>query len=74
MAKKKEENLKGMKIEELKTKLINLEESMRVLRFKAQGAKSKNVKESATLRKQVARVLTEINSSAKIFHKVKAKR
>ena len=42
-------------------KLVDLEESMRVLRFKAQGSKSKNVKESATLRKQVARVLTEIN-------------
>lgn len=61
MAKDKKENLKGMKISELKTKLINLEESMRVLRFKAQGSKSKNVKEAATLRKQVARVLTEIN-------------
>ena len=53
--------IKGMKMDELKTKLINLEESMRVLRFKAQGSKSKNVKESMTLRKQVARVLTEIN-------------
>ncbi len=61
MAKKTEENLKGMKMEELKTKLINLEEKMRVLRFKAEGSKSKNVKESVTLRKQVARVLTEIN-------------
>ena len=58
---KKEENLKGMKMDELKTKLINLEENIRVLRFKAQGSKSKNVKEAATLRKQVARVLTEIN-------------
>jgi len=58
---KKEENLKGMKIDELKTKLVDLEESMRVLRFKAQGARSKNVKESVTLRKQIARVLTEMN-------------
>jgi len=31
------------------------------LRFKAQGSKSKNVKEFATLRKQIARILTEIN-------------
>ncbi len=58
---KKTENLKGMKINELKKKLIDLEENIRVLRFKAQGSKSKNVKESATLRKQIARVLTEIN-------------
>ena len=48
-------------MDELKKKLVDLEESMRVLRFKAQGSKSKNVKEAATLRKQVARVLTEIN-------------
>ncbi|MEK7104839.1 MAG: 50S ribosomal protein L29 [Patescibacteria group bacterium] len=59
--KKKIENLKGMKMDELKKKLVDLEESMRVLRFKAQGSKSKNVKESATLRKQIARVLTELN-------------
>ncbi|HCY17684.1 MAG: hypothetical protein UR62_C0008G0017 [Candidatus Nomurabacteria bacterium GW2011_GWF2_35_12] len=58
---KKEENLKGMKMDELKKKLLDLEESMRILRFKAQGSKSKNVKEFATLRKQIARVLTEIN-------------
>ena len=59
--KDKKENLKGMKKEELKKKLIDLEEKMRILRFKAEGSKSKNVKEAATLRKQVARVLTEIN-------------
>ena len=58
---KKIENLKGMKMDELKKKLLDLEESMRILRFKAQGSKSKNVKEFATLRKQIARVLTEIN-------------
>lgn len=61
----KKENLKEMKKEELKKKLIDLEESMRVLRFKAQGSKSKNVKEAATLRKQVARILTEINRSSR---------
>jgi len=58
---KKIENLKVMKIDELKKKLLDLEENMRILRFKAQGSKSKNVKEFATLRKQIARILTEIN-------------
>ena len=61
MAKKKTENLKGLKINELKKKLSNLEEEIRILRFKAEGSKSKNVKEFAVLRKQIARVLTEIN-------------
>jgi len=58
---KKEENLKGMKIDELKSKLIILQENIRVLHFKMEGSKSKNVKESASLKKQIARVLTEIN-------------
>jgi len=58
---KKTENLKGMKMDELKKMLVDLRENIRVLHFKAEGSKSKNVKESASLRKQIARVLTEIN-------------
>lgn len=58
---KKKENLKIQK-SDLDTKLATLRESIRVIRFKAEGAKSKNVKELATLRKEVARVLTTINS------------
>jgi ribosomal protein L29 len=61
MKKEAKENLKGMNKDELKKKLIDLEEEIRVLHFKAQGSRSKNVKESVTLRKQIARVLTEIN-------------
>ena len=60
MAKKKN-NLKGMKEKDLREKLTALEEKMRTIRFKAEGSKSKNVKESATLRKEIARILTEIN-------------
>ena len=60
--KNKEENLKGMKKDELKKKLVGLEEEVRILRFKAQGSKSKNVKEAMMLRKQIARVLTEMNN------------
>lgn len=64
MAKTKKEfnkNLKGMKIDELKKELISLEDNIRVLRFKTEGSRSKNVKESANLKKKIARVLTEIN-------------
>lgn len=64
--KDKKENLKGIKTDELKKKLIDLEEKIRVLRFKAEGSKSKNTKETVTLKKQVARVLTEMNSSRKL--------
>ena len=68
MAKTKKEaseNLKGMKADELKKRLVDLQESIRVLRFKAEGSRSKNVKEFATIKKQIARVLTEINKNNK---------
>lgn len=55
------EGLKGMDKNELKKKLDLLREEIRVIKFKAEGSKSKNVKESAALKKEVARVLTEIN-------------
>lgn len=61
MAKKEKENFKGMKIDELKKRLAILQESIRVLRFKTEGSKSKNVKEPVKIRKQIARILTEIN-------------
>ena len=60
MAKKKD-NLKGMRESELKKRLAALQEDARVIRFKAEGSKSKNVKELGTLRKKIARILTEIN-------------
>ncbi len=55
------ENFKGMKKDELMKKLAILRENERVIRFKAEGSKSKNVKELATLKKQIARILTELN-------------
>ncbi len=48
--------------EELRKKLSELQERKRALQFKTEGAKSKNVKESKNLRKEIARVLTELNS------------
>jgi len=61
MAKKDKENLKGMKVDELKKKLVDMQENLRVLRFKMEGSKSKDVKESAKLKKEIDKVLTEIN-------------
>ena len=59
---KKIDNLKEMTAGELKNKLIELREKIRVTVFKAEGSKSKNVKEVSTFKKQVARILTEIKS------------
>ncbi len=56
---------KGMKIDELKKQLAILQENARVIRFKAEGSKSKNVKEQSLLRKGIARLLTEINGRDK---------
>jgi ribosomal protein L29 len=61
MAKKKSTKFKGESKEELKKNLASLEDSLMSLRFKSEGSKSKNVKESATLRKQIAQILTEMN-------------
>ncbi|MES3032302.1 MAG: 50S ribosomal protein L29 [Patescibacteria group bacterium] len=60
--KKEKAKFKDMTESELKKKLAVLQEEARVIRFKAEGSKSKNVKELATLRKNIARILTEMNS------------
>jgi ribosomal protein L29 len=59
--KNKKENLKGMKEDELKKQLTALREELRSIHFKAEGARSKNVKEASTLKKKIARILTELN-------------
>ena len=63
MAKKNTKtNFKEMKETELKKELLSLKESLRVIHFKAEGSRSKNVKETAILKKQIARIMTELNS------------
>ncbi len=61
MAKDKKENFNGMKKDELTKKLADFREELRVIHFKAEGAKSKNVKEAATIKKNIARILTAMN-------------
>ncbi len=58
---KEKQNLKTTKIEDLKKDLSSLEEQARLIRFKREGSKSKNVKEYSSLKKQIARILTEMN-------------
>ena len=60
---KKEKNLKGLKKGELEEKLGEVRETLRVLRFKAEGARTKNVKESQFLRKEIARILTALRAN-----------
>lgn len=63
--KKTKEEIKGMKPEELAKKLSALQEEIRSMKFKAEGARTKNVKELSSLKKQIARILTETNKKNK---------
>ena len=53
---------KEMNKEDLEKELTVLRENLRVIHFKAEGSRSKNVKEATTFKKQIARILTELNS------------
>lgn len=59
----KKNKLKDMDVAEMKKNVLSLQEEIRSIRFKAEGAKSKNVKETLNLRKQIARMLTEMNKN-----------
>ncbi|MFA5778092.1 MAG: 50S ribosomal protein L29 [Candidatus Paceibacterota bacterium] len=58
-------NFKEMTEAELKKELVTLRDGLRVIHFKSEGSRSKNVKESATLKRQIARMLTEMNKNNK---------
>jgi ribosomal protein L29 len=49
-------------ISELKKTLADKRESLRVFRFHGAGSRSRNVREGRTLRKDIARILTELRS------------
>jgi ribosomal protein L29 len=61
MAKKKDNLKEG----NLGDKLVSLRESVRLAKFAKVGTKVKNVKALKELKRQIARVLTEINKSNK---------
>ena len=58
---KTKNNFKEISADELKKKLETLRDKVRVIRFKAEGSRPKNVKELLSLRKEIARILTELN-------------
>jgi len=61
MANKNKDKLKDLKGGELVKKLAGLREEVRAIHFKAEGSRSKNVKEMSILKKQIARILTAMN-------------
>ncbi len=60
--KKDKEKIKGMGKDELLKKLALLQENVRMIKFKMEGSRSKNVKELMVLKKEIARILTQVNS------------
>lgn len=58
--KNSKDNFTEMSKEELVKKLNSLREAVRVIKFKMEGAKSKNVKEVSNTKKDIARILTEL--------------
>lgn len=54
--------LKSKKIEDLTKLLAEKREAIRMFRFGISGSKVKNLKEGANLRKDIARIMTEIRS------------
>ena len=47
---------------ELKKTLSDKQEALRTFRFGGAGSRSRNVREGRTLRKEIARILTELRS------------
>ena len=58
----KKSNLKETKEIELAKMLAEKREAFRSFRFSVAGSKSKNVKEGMNLRKDIARILTELRA------------
>lgn len=59
----KKTSYKGKAVKDLTKSLYDKREALRAFRFGTSGSKTKNVKEGANLRKEIARIMTELNSA-----------
>lgn len=57
----KKTTYKNQSPQDLAKALYEKREALRVLRFGVAGSKAKNVKEASNLRKEIARIMTELN-------------
>jgi ribosomal protein L29 len=53
---------KDMSAEEIQKTIADKHEALRVFRFGGAGSRTRNVREGRNLRKDIARLLTELNS------------
>ena len=54
--------IKDKSVETLQAELSEKRESLRVFRFGGAGSRSRNVREGRNLRKDIARILTELSA------------
>lgn len=66
----KKTDFKKYTVEDLQKAIADKRESLRTFRFGSAGSRSRNTREGRNLRKEVARMLTELNSR-KIASKAK---
>ena len=55
-------DISSKSVETLQAELTEKREALRVFRFGGAGSRSRNVREGRNLRKEVARILTEIST------------
>ena len=55
-------DLKNRSVEDLQKEIADKREALRVFRFGGAGSRSRNVKEGRTIKKEIARLLTELNT------------
>ncbi len=55
-------DLKNRTVEDMQKEVRDLREAIRVFRFGAEGSRSRNVREGRMKRREIARLLTEVNS------------
>lgn len=55
-------DLKTWNIEDLQKEIATKREALRTFRFGEAGTRTRNVREGRTIRKEIARLLTEMNS------------
>jgi ribosomal protein L29 len=67
-------DLKKYSVADLQKEIAEKRESLRTFRFGEAGSRSRNVREGRTLKKDIARLLTEMNSRKEAPAKPKAKK
>jgi len=65
-------DIKNRAVDELQKELRDKRESLRAFRFGGAGSRSRNVKEGRTIRKEIARLMTELRARQLATSKKKA--